>query len=73
MSPKAARLACLAGLAVLYLLCLRAYYVGFFNDDAFYLIGARSLLSGGFRELSAPGAPPMTVYMPGYPLILAQW
>ena len=64
---------CLAALAILYLLCLRAYYVGFFNDDAFYLIGARSLLAGGFRELNAPGAPPMTLYMPGYPLVLAQW
>ncbi|MBI5240478.1 MAG: glycosyltransferase family 39 protein [Elusimicrobia bacterium] len=73
VSPYYARVACLGGLAVLYLLCLRAYYVGFFNDDAFYLIGARSLMSGGFRELSAPGAPPMTVYMPGYPLLLAQW
>jgi 4-amino-4-deoxy-L-arabinose transferase-like glycosyltransferase len=73
VSPKAARLACLAGLLLLYLLCLRAYYVGFFNDDAFYLIGARSLMSGGFRELSAPGAPPMTLYMPGYPFLLAQW
>ena len=73
VSLRSARLACLAGLAVLYLLCLRAYYVGFFNDDAFYLIGARSLLSGGFRELNAPGAPPMTIYMPGYPLVLAQW
>jgi len=73
MSPRSARVGCLAGLAVLYLLCLRAYYVGFFNDDAFYLIGARSLLSGGFRELSSPGAPPMTLYMPGYPLVLAQW
>jgi len=73
VSPRSARLACLAGLAGLYLLCLRAYYVGFFNDDAFYLIGARSLLAGGFRELNVPGAPPMTIYMPGYPLLLAQW
>ncbi len=71
--PRSARLACLAGLAVLYLLCLRAYYVGFFNDDAFYLIGARSLFFGGFRELNSPGVPFLTVYMPGYPLILAQW
>lgn len=66
--------ALLASLAVLYLLCLRAYYVGFFNDDAFYLIGARSLLQGGgLRELNAPGAPPLLNYLPGYPLLLAQW
>jgi hypothetical protein len=58
---------------MIYLLSLRAYYVGFFNDDAFYLIGARSLLSGGFRELNAPGSPPLVNYLPGYPLLLAQW
>jgi 4-amino-4-deoxy-L-arabinose transferase-like glycosyltransferase len=73
VSPKSARLVCLTGLAALYLLCLRAYYVGFFNDDAFYIIGARSLLSGGFRELNSPGAPPLTVYMPGYSVLLALW
>lgn len=59
-----------AGLAALYLLCLRAYYVGFFNDDAFYLIGARSLLQGRYAELNAPGLPPLS-YHPGYPILLA--
>src|SRR5258706_4707526 len=54
---------------VLYLLSLHAYYVGFFNDDAFYLIGARSLLHGFYRELNQPGLPPL-MYMPGYPLLL---
>lgn len=38
----------------IYLLSLGAYYVGFFNDDAFYLIGARSLLGGNYTELSHP-------------------
>ena len=47
--------------------------MGFFNDDAFYLIGARSLLQGGFRELNAPGAPPLLNYLPGYPALLALW
>jgi len=67
------RWTCLLGLAAVYLLSLRAYYVGFFNDDAFYIIGARSLLRGGFRELSAPGEPPLLNYLPGYPALLAQW
>lgn len=57
--------------AVLYLLCRRAYYVGFFNDDAFYIIGARSLLHGRYAELNAPGAPPLVNYMPGFSLLLA--
>ncbi|MDD5656346.1 MAG: glycosyltransferase family 39 protein [Elusimicrobia bacterium] len=73
ISPAICAAGLLAGLAGLYLLCLRAYYVGFFNDDAFYLIGARSLLRGGFRELNAPGAPPLVHYLPGYPALLAPW
>lgn len=61
----------LAACAALYLAALGAYYVGFFNDDAFYLIGARSLLEGRFAELSHPAQPPLTPYLPGYPLLLA--
>lgn len=64
----------LAGLgtaAVLYMLSLDAYYVGFFNDDAFYIIGARSLLTGRYAELNDPAAPPLVHYLPGYPLLLA--
>lgn len=44
--------------------------MGFFNDDAFYIIGARSLLAGRFAELNVPGAPPMDTHSPGYPLLL---
>lgn len=55
---------------VLYLLSLNAYYVGGFNDDAFYILGARSLLQGRYVELNTPGAPPLINYMPGYPLLL---
>ncbi len=57
--------------AILYLLSLRAYYVGFFNDDAFYIIGARSLLGGRYSELNAPGHPPLVNYFPGYSMLLA--
>lgn len=66
------RAAVLAALGALYLLCLRAYYVGFFNDDAFYLIGAKSLLQGRYVELNAPGEPPLIQYPPGYSILLAQ-
>jgi hypothetical protein len=65
------RAALLASTAALFWLCRRAYYVGFFNDDAFYLIGAKSLLTGRYAELQAPGAPPLVNYLPGWPLMLA--
>lgn len=57
--------------AVLYGLARNAYWVGFFNDDAFYLIGARSLCEGRFAELNHPAQPPLIQYLPGYPLLLA--
>ncbi|HAM36253.1 MAG TPA: hypothetical protein DEB40_09580 [Elusimicrobia bacterium] len=72
-SPRCFLLSGVLILAGLYLLCLRAYYVGFFNDDAFYVIGARSLLRGGFRELNAPGTPALVNFLPGYPALLALW
>lgn len=56
--------------AALYALCRGAYFVGYFNDDAFYLIGARSLSDGAFLELNRPGAPPLVQYLPGWPLLL---
>lgn len=57
--------------ALLYLLSLRAYYVGFFNDDAYFLIGAKSLLSGQFVELNQLAQPSIIHYTPGYSLLLA--
>ena len=63
--------ALLSAAAVLYFLARDAYWVGFFNDDAFYLIGARSLLHGRFAELNHPMAPALIQYLPGWPLLLA--
>ena len=57
--------------AVLFWISRNAYYVGFFNDDAFFIIGARSLLQGRFVELNQPGFPPLMEYSPGYPFLLA--
>lgn len=57
--------------AALFWLSRHAYYVGFFNDDAYYLIGAKSLLSGRYAEIHSPGAPPLVNYLPGWPLLLA--
>ncbi|MBI4347576.1 MAG: hypothetical protein HY553_12025 [Elusimicrobia bacterium] len=60
--------------AALYALCLRAYYVGFFNDDAFYIIGARALLRlGRYVELHSPDLRPFYTHPPGYAWLLAPW
>ena len=66
------RIALVLSLAIAaYLVCLRAYYVGFFNDDAYYVIGARSIMHGRYAELNAPGMPPLVNFLPGYSLLLA--
>lgn len=57
--------------AALYAWCWRAYYVGFFNDDAFFIIGARALAQGRFVELNDPRLPDLVNYLPGYPFLLA--
>ncbi|MBK6420807.1 MAG: hypothetical protein IPF77_01060 [Gemmatimonadetes bacterium] len=40
------------------------------NDDALYLLLARSLAHGQFRDLHLAGAPPHALYPPGYPVFL---
>lgn len=55
----------------LYFLSRNAYYVGIFNDDAFAIIGARSLTQGRYVELNQPGNPPIVDYTPGTSLLLA--
>jgi hypothetical protein len=57
-------------LAVLYALAVNAYYVGFFNDDAFFILGSKSLRHGAFLNLSRPGHPPLLSYMPGTSILL---
>lgn len=61
----------IAEAAALYAVCRRAYYVGFFNDDAFFIIGAKSLLKFCYVDLGRPGWPPHTIHPPGFPLMLA--
>ncbi len=46
--------------------------VGAIQDDATYVILAKSIATGeGYRQLNLPGAPNVTHYPPGYPLFLA--
>lgn len=49
------------------------FYVGTFNDDAYYLLAAKSLLQGEYKELAVPEEPDLVSYYPGYPIILALW
>jgi hypothetical protein len=58
--------------AALFYLALFPYFpVGYFNDDALYILGARSLLQGHFIALQSPHPHPLTWILPGYPLFLA--
>lgn len=62
-----------SGVAAAYFFAREAYYIGIFNDDAQYILGARSLLSGGYVELFNPRRLPLAAYFPGYPAVLALW
>ncbi|HET7457746.1 MAG TPA: glycosyltransferase family 39 protein [Gemmatimonadaceae bacterium] len=43
------------------------------QDDSRYLLLARALRHGTYRDLMWPGAPYHHMYPPGYPLLLAAW
>ena len=43
------------------------------QDDARYLLLARSMRAGTYRDLMWPGAPWHHLYPPGYPALLAVW
>src|SRR4051812_25463771 len=55
---------------VLYALSFSMYYAGYFNDDASYILGAKSLMMGKYVSLDLPGQPPKTAYPPGFSLFL---
>lgn len=63
----------LAAAAAVYLPFFHYTYVGYYGDDAYYIIGARSLLRGSFSFLNRPEPSPILQYWPGYPLLLAPW
>lgn len=62
-----------SGLAILYLLFLRSFYLGFFDDDASFVLLAQSLLNGKFSVLFLPHQPPQTQLLPGFSLLLVPW
>lgn len=61
----------LAAAAAVYFGLLSRFFVGYFPDDATYVLGARSLLQGRYAALYLPGTPPLIQYPPGYPFFLA--
>ena len=61
----------LAVAGTLYLSYSPSYYVGQVGDDAIYIAGAKSILHGSYSAFYSPGHPPLTIYPPGYSLILA--
>lgn len=63
--------AILGAAAMLYGFFARLYWVGYFNDDAYFIIGARALLRGRFVNLFDPYQRPIVHYLPGFPLFLA--
>jgi len=61
---------CVILIAFLYAgLCLKID-VGYFNDDARYIMSACSLNQGQYRDLELPGHPLNVDRLPGYPLFL---
>ena len=60
----------LAACALLILAFAPAQYFGRQQDDLFFFLGARSLLSGRYCILTSPGCPPLTMNSPGWPLLL---
>ncbi len=55
---------------VLYAFQLTYRYVGYFGDDAAYILGAQSLLQGDYISLAHPSQIPLTQFPPGYSLFL---
>src|ERR1019366_3370962 len=59
--------------AVFYALLLPRYDIGFYNDDAAYVLAGKSLLQGNYLSLASPHQPFTTFPMPGMPLFIAPW
>src|SRR6185437_2162003 len=58
---------------LLYALNLPKTYVGFYQDDADYVLAALSLLRGRYVQLRLPGMPALNNHWPGFPLFLVPW
>lgn len=63
--------ACTIALHAVLIWMVRAPTIGTGNDDAVYLLLARALRDGHYRELFYVGTPIHSQYPPGYPFLLA--
>jgi tetratricopeptide (TPR) repeat protein len=61
----------IAAAALLYCVLLPQHYIGFMEDDAMYVLGAKALTGGRYVLLNAPDHPPQNLALPGFPLFLA--
>lgn len=61
----------LGGSALFYGLLWSRCPVGWVLDDSMYLIGAKSLVQGSYRNFVLPGNPPIAAPPPGYSFFLA--
>jgi hypothetical protein len=57
-------------LSLLYILCIHYYYVGYFGDDALFIVMAKSLWQGHYAAIYTPHPAALSYPMPGYPLFL---
>lgn len=72
MSKRLIPVLVVAIVLVLAILSITPWPVGTIQDDATYVVLAKSLATGeGYRQLNLPDAPQVTHYPPGYPLFLA--
>lgn len=58
--------------ALFYIALLGRFYVGYFNDDAVYILASQALLKGHY-SLGPSSQTPLTYFMPGLPLALLPW
>ena len=63
MTPKVSFRLVLITAAGLYTLFLPYYFVGYFNDDALYILSALSLWKGQFIASYLPHQPPQTAIL----------
>ncbi|MGQ0643377.1 MAG: hypothetical protein ACT4P6_21740 [Gemmatimonadaceae bacterium] len=72
MSSRLVPVLVVALVLVAAIMSITPWPVGTIQDDATYVVLAKSLATGeGYRQLNLPGAPQVTHYPPGYPLLLA--
>lgn len=72
MNARIAPLLVVAIVLVFAVVSITPWPVGTIQDDATYIVLAKSLATGeGYRQLSLPGTPLVTHYPPGYPFLLA--